>query len=102
MQKVIGRKNELKIFDSLYNSTKSEFIAIYGRRRVGKTFLIRSAFENKFTFQITGMANVTVKQQLLNFDIALQQADQSHQFANATNWLIAFQQLIAFFEKSKK
>ena len=44
MNKLIGRKKELETLKSLLNSNKSEFIAVYGRRRVGKTFLIRSAF----------------------------------------------------------
>lgn len=64
MEQIIGREKELGLLDRLYHSNKSEFIAVYGRRRVGKTFLIRSAFENKFSFQITGLANVSLKQQL--------------------------------------
>jgi len=52
MNKLIGRKKELETLKSLLNSNKSEFIAVYGRRRVGKTFLIRSAFNQQFAFHV--------------------------------------------------
>lgn len=102
MGNLIGRKKELEVFKSLLSSKKSEFVAVYGRRRVGKTFLIRNAFEQKFIFQMTGIANASLTEQLSNFHIALQKADSSDQYTQATNWLSAFQQLINHLEKSKK
>ena len=56
---MVGRINEIKLLESKYNSDKSEFVALYGRRRVGKTYLIRSVFQNRFVFQLTGLANAT-------------------------------------------
>ena len=50
MEKIIGRENELNKLKDYYQSEKSEFIAVYGRRRVGKTFLIRSFFKDKYDF----------------------------------------------------
>lgn len=47
MSNVIGRDNELRELNDLYNSNKSQFVAVYGRRRVGKTFLIDEAFRGK-------------------------------------------------------
>ena len=47
MEKIIGRENELSKLKDYYQSEKSEFIAIYGRRYVGKTFLIRIFFKDK-------------------------------------------------------
>lgn len=44
---IIGRRKEQKLLDKAYNSREAEFIAIYGQRRVGKTFLIREFFTNK-------------------------------------------------------
>ncbi len=41
---IIGRKKELKVLDEYYASGKAELIAVYGRRRVGKTFLVREHF----------------------------------------------------------
>ena len=56
---LIGREQEKKELLDAFASDYSEFIAVYGRRRVGKTFLIRETFNYKFTFQHTGMANTT-------------------------------------------
>ena len=64
---LIGRENEKKELLSVMNSDSSEFVAVYGRRRVGKTYLIRETFNYKFTFQHTGMANSTSKKQLTSF-----------------------------------
>jgi uncharacterized protein len=50
---LIGRKKEIQKLES----KKSEFLAVYGRRRVGKTFLIREFFNYTFDFQISGLAN---------------------------------------------
>ena len=47
---IIGREEELATISRLYESDRSEFLALYGRRRVGKSFLIEEALENKFTF----------------------------------------------------
>lgn len=55
MEHLIGRKKEIKKLKQYANSRKSEFIAIYGRRRVGKTYLIREVFEGQFSFQMTGI-----------------------------------------------
>ena len=58
MENLIGRKRELADFHRLTHTGASEFIAVYGRRRVGKTFLIREAFNNELDFYVTGMANL--------------------------------------------
>ena len=71
MNPLIGRKKELKRLKSHLNSRKSEFVAVYGRRRVGKTFLIRKTYNNDFAFQLTGLANVSMKHQLGQFHAAL-------------------------------
>ena len=52
---VIGREEELDTISRLYESGRSEFLAIYGRRRVGKSFLIEEALENKFSFMAVGL-----------------------------------------------
>ncbi len=96
---IIGRKEELKKLERLTLSKKSEFLAVYGRRRVGKTFLIREYFNYSFDFQISGLANATTKQQLFNFDTALQNQSNLIFDKASKNWLIAFQKLISFLEK---
>lgn len=99
MNELIGRKDELSILKSLLTSNKSEFVAVYGRRRVGKTFLIRWAFNQNFTFQVTALANAKLAQQLTNFHVALQKVYPIVESTPATNWFTAFQQLTEYIEK---
>lgn len=47
---LVGRKEETKLLEEAYLSEESKFIAVYGRRRVGKTYLIREFFNNQFFF----------------------------------------------------
>lgn len=54
---LIGRKEEQKTLHQALTADESKFVAIYGRRRVGKTFLVREAFNNDFAFYHTGLAN---------------------------------------------
>ena len=53
MDKIIGRESELELLDKYNKSGKSEFVALYGRRRVGKTSLVRYYFKDKFDFYVT-------------------------------------------------
>ena len=68
---LIGREKEKQVLQNALNEEYSQFVAVYGRRRVGKTFLIREAFENRFDFQFTGAANLTARKQLVRFRRAL-------------------------------
>ncbi len=102
MKNIIGRDRELSILGAMYASEKSEFVAMYGRRRVGKTFLIRSAFIGKFTFQITGLANATLSQQLSNFHLALSGHDSKNDYLPAKDWLTAFSQLSEYLATVKE
>jgi uncharacterized protein len=102
MQQLIGREKELAILSDLKTSHSSAFVAVYGRRRVGKTFLIRNAFDNQFTFHVTGMANVNMAQQLTNFSVAIKKYDTSREIQPpAKTWQEAFEQLIKWLEKNK-
>jgi len=67
---IIGRDNELKLLDDLIKTNKAEFMALYGRRRIGKTFLIREYFSNKNNmvyFETSGLKDGNMKKQLANF-----------------------------------
>jgi AAA+ ATPase superfamily predicted ATPase len=101
MNALIGRQEELTLLKSLAESDKSEFAAVYGRRRVGKTFLIRAAYNQEFTFQVTAMGNATRAQQLTNFHIALRKAWPEAERNPPTDWLMAFQQLMEYISKSQ-
>ena len=96
--KLIGRKREIDKFNKLIASSKAEFLAVYGRRRVGKTFLIREYFNNQYAFYATGLAKATTKQQLTNFTIFINQYFQT-QHEVQENWLFTFNLLISELEK---
>ncbi len=68
---MIGRKDEQRRLLAAHASEYSEFVAVYGRRRVGKTFLVRETFGYSFTFQHTGVANGTLAEQLQQFRAAV-------------------------------
>ena len=91
---IVGRQNEIDQLNRILNSKKSEFLAVYGRRRVGKTFLIREYFNYSFNFQISGLANANTEQQLFNFDTTLQKQSNLVFQKFSKNWLIAFQRLM--------
>jgi len=101
MKLFIGRTEELSDLKSLLTSNRSEFVAIYGRRRVGKTFLVRSAFYQQFAFEVTALGNATLNQQLNNFYVALQKVHPLIENNPATDWFTAFQQLIGYIENLK-
>jgi len=121
-EEIIGRQKELKALEKLYSSKKSEFVMVYGRRRVGKTYLISRKFEDQFTFRVTALANADTAKQLQNFqtyfdlfDIKGSKTSKKTKTVKVSetpetpetpktpkNWLDAFQQLIEFLSKSKK
>ena len=68
---IIGRERERRILTRCENSDKPEFVAVYGRRRVGKTFLIVEHFGNKFAFSVTGISDGGMKEQLREFSRSL-------------------------------
>ena len=58
---MIGREVEQKELMKLYKSKESQFVVIYGRRRVGKTYLINHTFDGKFTFKHAGLSPIELK-----------------------------------------
>lgn len=95
---IVGRTQEIRKLQNLIESNKSEFLAVYGRRRVGKTFLIREFFAYQFDFQLSGLANADAKQQLFNVHTALIRQSSLFFDAPPANWFIAFQRLIDYLE----
>ena len=71
METFIGRKNEIRQLTEYYNSGKAEFVAIYGRRRIGKTYLVRNVFRDKFCFDMSGSIGAGIEAQMSNFVHAL-------------------------------
>ncbi|NML37271.1 AAA family ATPase [Chitinophaga sp. G-6-1-13] len=102
MSRIIGREKELKILGQAMKSETSQFIAVYGRRRVGKTFLIREAFQQDFAFYLTGVANINLQQNLSNFQRAMQKYHPDESAPFPENWFAAFSQLEELLSKSGK
>ncbi len=99
MNPIIGRVEEQKILQLKKTSPKAELIAVLGRRRVGKTYLIRNYFAGDIVFELTGMHEATLKVQLQNFAIAMQKATKSPvQAAAPSNWLEAFTILDSYID----
>ena len=96
---IIGRKEEQQILRSAAQSENSEFVAVYGRRRVGKTYLIRETFGYKFTFQHTGLAKGNTREQLFSFAISLRDAGYDD-CPIPKSWLEAFSLLSTYLKNS--
>jgi len=99
MERLVGRMEHKSKLDSYIAGNSSEFVVVYGRRRVGKTFLIREYLNGKFDFQMTGLANADMNEQLINFHASIQKFS-SEIVAFSDTWFKAFQQLINVLEKS--
>ena len=89
---LIGRKEELKTLHQALIADESKFVAIYGRRRVGKTFLVKEAFNNDFVFYHTGLANETNRIQLAEFNRSLTSYSKQKQ-SKLKDWYDAFDRL---------
>ena len=96
---MIGRKHEIEQLIATYESGQSEFVAVYGRRRIGKTFLITEAFGNRFAFHHTGLREGGTKKQLEQFRLSLRQQGY-YDCPRIKDWLEAFFELERFLEKS--
>lgn len=97
---LIGRKEESAALLECLGSAASELIALYGRRRVGKTYLIRTVYKDSMCFEITGIYNAPLKTQLANFRQALEASvGKKLPLATPGNWLDAFQQLKNYLEQ---
>lgn len=99
MSTIIGRKREIAEIERIYRSDRPEFVAVYGRRRVGKTFLIKQALKGRITFQHTGVSPVDLeegksrmKTQLESFFYSLL-GHGLEGFKQPQSWMEAFYQL---------
>ena len=89
---LIGRDKERQILTDALQEEYSQFIAVYGRRRVGKTFLIRESYDYTFDFQFTGTAKLTARKQLVRFRRTLKEHGLNDT-PELTNWGDAFGEL---------
>lgn len=96
---MFGRKKESDLIREYLQSERSEFVAVYGRRRIGKTFLLRTVLAEQATFCFTGMANISTSEQLQNFSLTLRQYEG--EACNFRNWQEAFYGLQNYLERQK-
>ncbi len=102
---IIGRKAELNLLKKMLSSKTAEFLAIYGRRRIGKTFLIRSFFEDKkvFFFNVTGVQNGPLEEQIRHFTKEIGRVFyHGAQLKEGKNWDSAFEMLTDAFKSLSK
>ena len=98
---LIGRIKEKEILLSLLESEQSEFVAVYGRRRVGKTYLVRETFNYKFAFQHTGQLDTPMSEQLSEFRESLYAVGMK-KCAMPRTWSAAFRLLQNHLETCPK
>jgi uncharacterized protein len=98
---IVGRKDERKELDLALKSPCAELIAIYGRRRVGKTFLIRQHFRDQIIFETVGLHDGNLSRQLANFHASLRQAFPQLTSLPPRSWLEAFELLREALDRAK-
>ena len=102
MKKIIARDKEISRLEELYNSKRPEFVIVYGRRRIGKTFLVNQVFEKRFTFSFVGAKKESQKVQLKRFATQLQRYGSSTFTPALETWEDAFDELRRLIESKPK
>lgn len=99
----VGRKEEQKILRNALQSTEAEMVAVIGRRRVGKTFLISHVYKQEIVFEMIGIQNAPLKKQLQNFkDQLMEFAQPKLPLKDPSDWLEAFQLLRTYLKQLPK
>lgn len=98
---IIGRVFEKGILKECVESKVPEFVAMYGRRRIGKTFLIKQFFKEKFDFYMTGVLDSNMSDMLEYFNAQLQ-SYSGREWPLATSWMKAFRQLQEYLSSLRK
>ncbi len=96
MENIAGRTHEQALLSKIENSGEPELVVMYGRRRVGKTYLIRNFFQKQMAFELSGIHNASLDQQLENFSAALSKATGSLPLARPATWVQAFSMLTTY------
>jgi len=102
-KRIIGREEEVRVLDDLLNSEDAEFLAVYGRRRVGKTHLIREYFQDVpcVFFEVTGLKDGSLKDQLALFMKAFVNTFiPGYRIQTPKNWMDAFEQISVAIENT--
>lgn len=100
-KKLIGRANEVTLLEACINSNRSEFAVIYGRRRIGKTFLVNQTFGDRFDFCYVGGHHLGESEQLQIFAEAIKKYGKASFLPKLSDWFAAFSNLQQILEASK-
>lgn len=98
----VGRHEQLAELRKILDSDQPEFIAVYGRRRVGKTFLVREAASNNFAFYFTASHEVSKIEQLTNFILQLRKYSGDETIEVPKSWFTAFDLLSRYLDSLPK
>ena len=106
MGTIIGRKREIESLMNVFHKKQSQLVAVYGRRRVGKTYLIRELFKEHFVFYHTGISPLELEgANLLEAQLSAFYSSLIHYGAEATtrprSWMDAFDRLTQLLEQQK-
>ena len=100
---LIGREKEKEILLKAFQSKEAEMVAIVGRRRIGKTFLIRNVYQEQIDVEVSGIQNISNKDQIKNFTLQLKNSLHENFIPRkTTDWLDTFQLMIECLEKKNK
>jgi AAA+ ATPase superfamily predicted ATPase len=100
---IVGRTHEQQVLKDSLTSHRAELVAIYGRRRIGKTYLIREFFGNKITYSFTGLSTGKRADQIKNFILKLNEVtDEFKKEKQPADWLEAFSYLKTFLKRIKE
>lgn len=97
MSGLIGRKDEITILVNALKSNRPELIVVYGRRRIGKTYLIREVYKNHIQFDFSGIKKSSLQEQLKNFHLRL--SAKKFNCNLPSDWIEAFHQLGQYVDK---
>lgn len=101
-QSIIGRVAEKVVLDQALSSKDPELVAVYGRRRIGKTFLIREYLKHSLVFEVAGMHEQNTISQLAGFHAALRRAFPAVVSIQPRTWFDAFEILRTCLEQTPK
>lgn len=97
---IIGRDEEKLLLERALSTSKAELVAVYGRRRIGKTYLIRSYLKKQIAFEYSGVHNVETAVQLTNYCSALaKQLNNNITLPTPSDWFAAFELTASLLQK---
>ena len=100
--KIAGRKAEIALLQSLLKKDESSFVAVYGRRCIGKTYLIRQVYEHQIVFECFGVHIKILSHQLDNFRMLLHEVSPNTSLISPPKtWKEAFEQLETYIDNLK-